>query len=66
MSHDQGYASHPEIPVTTGISPYFKLLVVGGMLLAIMQGFFVADASAFGRVWPAENSAKVPLPPFNP
>jgi len=52
------------LPATSGVAFGVKVLVVGGMLLAIMQGSFVAASSGFGRVWPAADSAKAPLPPF--
>lgn len=42
-----------------------KLLVVLGVLASIMQGSFVGLSSGYGRVWPAEASAKIPLPPSN-
>ena len=53
------------LPASGGISVGIKILIVGGVLLAIMQGSFVAAASPFGRVWPAADSAKIPLPPKN-
>lgn len=52
-------------PETSGIAVGVKALVVGGVVLAIMQGMFVAASSGFGRVWPAADSAKIPLPPSN-
>jgi hypothetical protein len=68
MSHDAhgmpDMGGEP-LPATAGISFGVKLLVVGGVLLSIMQGSFVAAASPFGRVWPAADSAKIQLPPKN-
>ena len=68
MSHDAHTASGaaddlPPLPVTAGITFGVKLLIVGGVVLSLMQGAFVELSSGFGRVWPAANSAKVPLPP---
>jgi len=71
MSHDN-YGTivdadgHPVVPLSGGTSPYMIALIVGGALLAIMQGFFVAGSSPFGHVWPAANSVSVKLPPVNP
>ena len=68
MSHDfhgsDGYNT-PPVPSTGTITMGVKLLVVLGVLVSIMQGSFVGFSSGFGRVWPAANSAKVPLPPSN-
>jgi hypothetical protein len=71
MSHENYGAvvdaeGNPIVPVTGGTSPYMIALIVGGALLAIMQGFFVTGSSPFGHVWPADKSVSVQLPPFNP
>jgi hypothetical protein len=63
-THGAG-AGHPPLPATGGISFGVRLLVVGGVVLAIMQGSFVVGSSPFGRVWPAAASAKIELPPMN-
>jgi hypothetical protein len=70
VSHDAHAASgaaddHPPLPVTAGITPGVKLLIVGGLALALLQGAFVDMSSGFGRVWPADNSAKIQLPPMS-
>jgi len=69
MSHDPHApsptpADSPPLPSTGGVALGVKILVIGGALLAIMQGSFVASAAGFGRVWPAADSAKANLPPF--
>ena len=71
MSHDAHAAhgatdDHPPLPASAGIAPGVRLLVLGGLLLAIMQGSFVAASSGTGRVWPSADSVRVPLPPFKP
>jgi hypothetical protein len=67
VSHDAhgapGAAEGPPLPTTAGIAMGVKVLVVGGMLLAILQGSFVAASSGFGRIWPAADSDKIGLPP---
>jgi hypothetical protein len=70
MTHDphSAHASQhdlPPVPTTTGVALGVKILIFGGLFLAAMQGFFVTGSSAFGRVWPASDSAKIPLPPAN-
>jgi hypothetical protein len=70
MTHDPHAApispdDLPPLPTTTGVAFGMKLLIFGGLFLAAMQGFFVTGASSFGRVWPAADSAKIPLPPAN-
>jgi hypothetical protein len=70
MSHDaqapSGAAGGDQpIAVSAGIANGVLVLIVGGLALAIMQGFFVAESSGFGRVWPAADSVKVQLPPSN-
>ena len=67
MSHhaqgEAGTVGSPPLPESGGIAAGFKVLLVVGTLLVIMQGSFVAAASGFGRIWPAANSDKVELPP---
>ena len=70
MNHHMGHTSHtapdqyPPVPASEGATFGVKLLLFGGVFLSTMQGVFVAIlASGFGRVWPAANSAKIPLPP---
>jgi hypothetical protein len=58
-------AGNPPLPASAGIAIGVRILVVGGVVLAIMQGSFVVGSSAFGRVWPAAASAKIELPPMN-
>ena len=42
------------------------LFVLFSMLIVIMQGIFVAALSSdFGRIWPAADSLKIPLPPMS-
>lgn len=69
MSHDAAAVAHngahPLRPPTFEIPVGIRVLVVGAVLLAIMQGSFVAASSGFGRIWPAADSAKVVLPPAN-
>jgi hypothetical protein len=54
---------HAPPPASSAVSVGVKLLVVGGAVLSIMQGAFVAASSGFGRVWPAADSATIQLPP---
>ena len=68
MSHDAHAASGAAdgdrpTAVSAGIASGVLVLIVGGLALAIMQGFFVAESSGFGRVWPSADSVKVQLPP---
>lgn len=68
MSHGHGVhgaAAHGErpLPVSAGTTIGVKLMIVGGLLASIMQGFFVAESSGFGRVWPAADVVKIQLPP---
>ena len=66
MSHDMHADPHGQPAASTGtITMGVKLLVVLGVCASIMQGMFVGLSSAYGRVWPSENSAKVELPPSN-
>ena len=58
-------AGDPPLPASAGISLGVRILVVGGVILAIMQGSFVVGSSPFGRVWPAAASAKIELPAMN-
>jgi hypothetical protein len=46
-----------------GITGGVLLLLLAGILCSAMQGTFVVMASPTGRVWPAADSAKIPLPP---
>ena len=43
-----------------------KLLILGGIVLAIMQGSFVVSSSHDMHVWPSTDSGKVELPAWNP
>ena len=53
----------PLLPASADITIGVKLLLVAGILVSLMQGVFTHIAAPYGRVWPAEASAKVPLPP---
>jgi len=53
----------PPLPASAGVAGGVKLLVLLGLLAAVMQGAFVVASAGFGRVWPAADSGKVPLPP---
>ncbi|HMD02243.1 MAG TPA: hypothetical protein VKG44_04675 [Candidatus Baltobacteraceae bacterium] len=71
MNHDATTASgtaadRPLRPATFEVPPLVKLMVLAGLALVLMQGSFVEAACAFGRVWPAADSAKIQLPPFKP
>ena len=55
--------SVPPLPKSGGVAFGVRLLIFGGVLLATFQGFFTVFTSNFGRVWPAENSATISLPP---
>ena len=59
----QEAATHREIPVSAGTPMEVKVLLVLALVIVFMQGAFVIGASGFGKVWPAENSVKIPLPP---
>jgi len=63
QGHPVTGTSRPPLPASGGITFGVKLLLIGGIALAAMQGFFVTGSSGFGRVWPAEASAKIDLPP---
>jgi hypothetical protein len=69
MSHDapikEGEAPGDEklVPQSVGIANGVRVMLVGAVLLAIMQGAFVEISSDFGHVWPAADSAKIDLPP---
>jgi hypothetical protein len=65
VSH--GPSDHATQPVShdIGIPNFALFFVLVTICLSIMQGTFVVLASPWGRVWPSENSAKVPLPPAN-
>ncbi len=67
MSHDAstalGNGTHPLRPTTFHIPVGIRWLVVCAVVIVIVQGSFVAGSSGFGRVWPAADSAKIPLPP---
>lgn len=56
-------AEHPPLPATAGIAWGVKMLIVGAVVLSILQGLFVGLQSPFGKVWPAADSTKIPLPP---
>jgi|GEM_PF-1824966 len=56
-------ASEPPLPATAGVTIGVKMFLIGGIVLSIMQGAFTMGSSGYGRVWPAEASAKVELPP---
>jgi hypothetical protein len=68
VSHDAHGApgaadGHPPLAASAEIALGVKFLVFLGVLTSLMQGSFVVAASGFGRVWPAADSAKLPLPP---
>ncbi len=75
MSHDPHaahgavHASHEgahggrALPVSAGTTFGVKLMIIGGLVFSIMQGAFTVGSSGFGRVWPAEDVVKIPLPP---
>ncbi len=67
MSHGTHTTSDPDDgPARTLPIPQRALLMVlVVILLAIMQGSFVAGSSAWGRVWPSIDSTKIQLPPTN-
>jgi hypothetical protein len=71
VNHDAHHVSvpgggeHPPLPVSAGITLGVKLLILGGLVLALTQGLLTVIGSPFGRVWPAEASARIPLPPPN-
>jgi len=53
----------PPVPTSAGITNGVKVFLVFGILASIMQGAFTWAAAPYGRVWPAEASAKIDLPP---
>ena len=53
----------PLLPASADITIGVKLLLVAGILCSLMQGIFVHLAAPYGRVWPAEASTKITLPP---
>ena len=50
---------------STGITMGVKVFIVFSLMLAMFQGALTVGLSPFGKVWPAEDSTKVPLPPAN-
>ncbi|MBV8367794.1 MAG: hypothetical protein JO036_02505 [Candidatus Eremiobacteraeota bacterium] len=65
MNHDDAHDPFegPLLPASADITIGVKLLLVAGILVSLMQGIFVHLAAPYGRVWPAEASAKITLPP---
>jgi hypothetical protein len=65
VSHDAHVPASdtPVLPVSAGVAAGVKFLIIGGLVLAIIQGAFVEMSSDFGHVWPAADSAKISLPP---
>ena len=69
MSHDHYHAGGSEpppdildIPISTGIAPAVRVLLVGSVIAAIIMGAIVVISSNFGRIWPAIDSTKLVLP----
>lgn len=54
------------IPVSSGIPVIAKVLLIFGVLVVIAILGIVDGTSKSGHVWPAENSAKIPLSPLKP
>ena len=52
-----------EVPVSAGTPREIQILLMLAVLIVFMQGAFVVFSSGFGKVWPAESSVKIPLPP---
>jgi hypothetical protein len=52
---------YPPVPLSSGPP---RILLIGFMVAIVIifiQGSFVVGSSAVGRIWPAEDSAKIPL-----
>jgi hypothetical protein len=58
-------SEHPVLPVSKGVSPAAKVLMLMALALAFVQGGFTVAMSGFGRQPPAE-ATKVQLPPQMP
>jgi hypothetical protein len=58
-----GAQEQREIPTSAGLPKEVGLLLALAVLIIFMQAAFVIVSSDFGRIWPAENSVKIPLPP---
>ena len=61
--HSHEPSDKREIPVSAGTPREVQILLLLALLIVFMQGAFVVFSSGFGKVWPAENSVKIPLPP---
>jgi len=65
MNHDDSRDPFegPLLPATADLTIGVKLFLLAGILVSLMQGIFVHLAAPYGRVWPAEASTKITLPP---
>jgi hypothetical protein len=66
MSEGEDPHAFPPVPVSAGPPPLLRILFLIALAIVFMQGSFVVGSSAFGRIWPAANSEKIPLPPAPP
>jgi hypothetical protein len=69
MSQDHYHGVEPEpppdildIPISTGVAPSVRLLLVASVIASIVMGAIVVISANFGRIWPALDSTKIVLP----
>jgi hypothetical protein len=66
-AHSPGHASDDVPgPVSTGVPPFARVMIVLAGLIILMQGEFCIASSGYARVWPATDSTKVTLPDYHP
>ena len=64
--HGSNGFSEPPLPATANLTWGVRIAVLLAILTSIMQGSFVAGSSKALHVWPAADTLKIELPPFNP
>ena len=60
--HGPTESDHEQAPQSSGIPTATRVWIFIALGAIVLQGALVVIASTFGRVWPAINSTKLPLP----